>query len=104
MMRVRWRHLSFLAVTAAFLVLVPGPLRAQGTSGRLVGTVLDSSGGVLPGATVTLGNAGTGFDRTEVTNAQGGFTFPQLPVGTYRVVIELTGFKTATYNGVVINV
>jgi len=94
----------FAAVAVTLLCLCAQPLRAQGTLGRLVGTVLDSSGGVLPGATVTLSNGATGFRQAEVTNAQGAFTFSQLPVGTYRVAIELAGFKSATYNSVVINV
>lgn len=54
----------------------------------------DASDAVLPGATVTIHNDATGFIQTETTNEIGAFTFPQLPVGTYRVVIELSGFKT----------
>jgi hypothetical protein len=89
-----------------FLVLffVAGSVAAQGTLGRLVGTVLDSSGAVLPGATTTLTNAATGFKQTEVANGQGGFSFSQIPVGTYTLVVELPAFKTVTYTDVVINV
>src|SRR6266511_379819 len=96
-----------MAGAAALLTIacfVSGPAFAQGTLGRLVGTVLDSSGGVLPGATATLNNDATGFRVVAVTDAQGGFSFSQVPVGSYRLAIELAGFKTASYKEVVINV
>lgn len=98
------RSFQVCAAALVLTVLVAGPAVAQGTLGRLVGTVLDSSGGVLPGARVTLSNAATGFRLAEVTNSQGGFSFPQVPIGTYQVVVELGGFKTASYRDVVINV
>ena len=91
-------------MVAAFL-LSSVPASAQGTLlGRLTGVVLDTSGGVLPGATATLTNPATGSSATEVTNAQGAFSFAQIPVGTYRLVVELAGFKTAAFTDVVINV
>jgi hypothetical protein len=102
-MRKRLLGPVLVAVTVAALVL-PGIGLAQGTSGRLAGTVLDTSGAVLPGATVTLSNDATGFQQVEITNDQGAFLFATIPVGTYRVAIELAGFKTANYNQVVINV
>lgn len=91
-------------VLSAVLLALPGLALAQGTSGRLAGTVLDTSGAVLPGATVTLSNDATGFQQVEITNEQGAFVFATIPVGTYKVAIELAGFKTANYNQVVINV
>ncbi len=86
------------------LLALPALAGAQGTLGSLTGIVRDASDAVLPGATVTLTNPGTGFSQTEVTTGIGTFTFPQLPVGTYTVEIALEGFKTQTYTGVVINV
>jgi hypothetical protein len=59
---------------------------------------------VLPGATVTLSNPSTGFSQTEIANEIGAFNFPQLAVGTYKLTVELEGFKTANYDNVVINV
>src|SRR5262249_55605801 len=56
----------------------------------------DSTGAVMPGATVTLRNTGTGLVRTLVTDANGEYTAPQLPTGKYSVTAELSGFKTAT--------
>lgn len=98
------RFVSGCAAFIAICFVLAGSVAAQGTLGRLVGTVLDSSGGVLPGATATLSSEATGFKATEVANAQGGFTFAQLPIGTYKLVVELSGFRTVTYTGVVINV
>ena len=52
--------------------------------GRLAGTVLDESGAVLPGATVTLTNTGTGLVQTATANDVRAFVFPQVPVGPTR--------------------
>ena len=88
-----------------FLALaVPALAHAQTTLGRVVGSVMDSSSAVLPGATVTLTNQQTNQTQTATTNEVGGFVFPQVPVGTYRVEIALTGFRTRTYTDVVVNV
>jgi hypothetical protein len=77
---------------------------AQGSLGRLAGTVLDSSGGVLPGATVTLTNVQTNQSAIAVTTDTGAFVFPQLQPGMYKAVVELQGFKTASFSDVQINV
>ena len=66
--------------------------------------MLDSSGGVLPGATITLTNQLTNQSQTTGTNEVGAFVFPQTPAGTYKVEIALEGFKTATYTDVIVNV
>jgi hypothetical protein len=99
-MSLRTRLLSGIAAAA----LVVGPALAQGTLGRLAGTVFDSSGAVLPGATITITSNETNQTQTAGTNERGGFVFSQLPVGTYKVSIALAGFKTATYPSIQINV
>ena len=87
-------------VALAVTLLLAVPVQAQSTLGRLAGTVLDVSGAVLPGATITLRNEQTGQTQTAVSNETGGFLFPQVPVGSYRVEIGLEGFKTATFTKV----
>jgi hypothetical protein len=77
---------------------------AQTTLGRVSGTVSDESGGVLPGATVTMTNIGTGQVEVTVTNETGAFLFPQVPVGTYKINIALEGFKAADYTNVIVAV
>ncbi len=98
---VRWN-----AVFAVLLLLIglPATAGAQGSLGRLAGTVLDTSSAVLPGATVTLVNQQTNETRTTVSTGTGAFVFPQLQPGLYKVTVELTGFKIATFTNVQVNV
>jgi hypothetical protein len=65
---------------------------AQTLYGNLVGTVTDTSGAVLPGATVTARNAGTGLVQTTTTDEVGAFRLPNLLPGTYDVTISLQSF------------
>ena len=81
-------------------MLLPAYGSAQTPLGAVSGTVLDQSGGVLPGATVTLTNAGTGQVMTAVSGDTGAFLFPQVPVGTYKVTVSLEGFKAAEFTDV----
>ena len=60
----------------------------------LTGVVVDSSGGVIPGATVVVKDPGTGVSTTVVSNNSGQFTVPSLDSGTYEVTVTLSGFKT----------
>jgi hypothetical protein len=62
-------------------------------TGRIGGTVLDSSGGVITGTTVTCTNAGTGLSRTTETSAAGTFVFPDFPIGQYQVDVKKQGFR-----------
>ena len=91
-------------LAAVLVILCAAAATAQTTLGRLSGTVLDSSGSVIPGATITLTNEATNQAQTTVSSENGAYTFAQVPVGSYRVEIALQGFKTATYTGVAIAV
>jgi carboxypeptidase family protein/TonB-dependent receptor-like protein len=71
----------------------PALAQSQGANGAIEGTISDSSGGVLPGVTVTVTNVDTGAERSVVTNEKGIYRAPLLPLGKYRVVAELQGFK-----------
>ena len=85
-----------LALSALAIVccLLPQPASAQAVSGTILGEVKDSSGAVVPGASVTLVNAGTGLTRTVVTaTARESTRLPMLPTGTYTVSAEMSGFK-----------
>src|SRR5688500_9256301 len=82
------------------LVLLPALAAAQTPLGRVAGTVLDQSEAVLPGATITLTSVGTGQVMPTVSGEAGGFLFPQVPVGTYRTTVSLTGFKNAEFTDV----
>ena len=75
---------------------LPATVSAQVTTADIVGRVTDSSGGVLPGATVTIENVGTRDIRVVPTNSSGDYLVTLLPIGTYTVKIELQGFGTQT--------
>jgi hypothetical protein len=98
-----FRALCGLGLALA-MSLLPQPVAGQAVTGTLLGTVRDPSGGALPGATVTLVNAGTGFTRTVTTDAKGEFTAPLMPTGTYTVSGELGGFKKVSLSDVHVGV
>lgn len=70
---------------------------AQGTTGRLSGTI-SGPDGALPGATVTATDTTTGKELTVTTNEEGYYSFPQLEFGTYTIRVTATGFKTLVAN------
>jgi hypothetical protein len=77
---------------------------AQGSStASISGVVVDSGGGVVPGATVVVKNNGTTETFTVVTSGQGVFAVPSIITGTYTVTVSLQGFKTVVLNDVVVN-
>src|SRR6266498_286692 len=77
---------------------------AQTNTSRISGTVTDSSGAVIAGAKVTAKNDATGVAQTQATTEAGLYSFPSLPVGSYTITVEMTGFKTANQAGVIIQV
>src|SRR5262245_3132558 len=89
-----WLAVAFLATT--------GVAEAQITRGGVVGTVRDSSGGVVPGATVTTTNTATNATRTTQTDTDGFFKIEALEPGTYDVVVELAGFTRVENQGVAV--
>ena len=84
-------------LSLALVVMASGTACAQ--NAQITGTLKDSSGGVLPGATVTARNEETGLTRTAVTEAAGDYRLPALPPGRYTVTAELQGFTTETRAG-----
>jgi hypothetical protein len=91
----RWRAGAALAA----VLLAAGPSHAQSTTGRISGTVTDATGSALPGASVTVTRQETGLARSATTDRSGAYVFVSLPVGTYDVAAELTGFKRAARSG-----
>jgi hypothetical protein len=90
-----------LGLFAAPFAAVAG---AQITTATLVGTVTDSSGGALPGVTVTARNVDTGLVRSVPSSDVGAYRLAFLPVGNYVVEAVLEGFKTANRSGIVLQV
>jgi outer membrane receptor protein involved in Fe transport len=75
---------------------------AQSTGGRILGRVADASGAVLANVKVTATHEATGVSRETHTNESGEYGFPQVPVGTYTLSFDLTGFKTNIRKGVLV--
>src|SRR4051794_19744647 len=83
-----------LASLAAAGLLLAAPASAQDFRGGIRGTISDTTGGVLPGVTVTIANAETAVAQTVVTDDKGLFEVLYLNPGAYTVTAELSGFKT----------
>jgi Carboxypeptidase regulatory-like domain len=100
MMRVsscKW----FCAIVA--LAWLPAAAAAQSSAtGSLSGTVIDSSGGLLPGVTVLASNPNTGVSQSAVSGSSGEWTVAALPVGRYDLTFELNGFKKLTRSDVLV--
>ena len=71
-------------------------LRAQETTANVTGTVTDSSGSIIAGATVKLGSVALGASRTIATGTDGRFSFRFVPVGNYQLVVSQSGFRDTT--------
>ena len=97
---------SLRAVLGAMLVwLLASVASAQAVAGsQLAGVIKDSSGGVLPGALVTIVKTDTAMTRTATTGADGSFVFPNLPVGPYQLKVAMDGFNTLVQDGIVLQV
>ncbi len=96
------KEVIFLTLVLS-LSLGGGFVFGQGrTTGAISGTVFDPTGAVVAGAKVQLKDQLTGALRETVTNEVGAFLFPNLPFGTYEVVVTAPGFQTAVYSRVVV--
>lgn len=87
-----------LAIVLA-LMCVSGAAFAQNASGRISGTVSDNSGAVIPGVKVTVTNQDTRLTWKASTDAAGFYVVPDLPVGTYTVMVQADGFRKAERTG-----
>jgi hypothetical protein len=104
MNRLVSRALGVSVIAVAFVVLGAAIVDAQAVKGGLVGNIVDASALALPGVTVTITEVNTNISYTAVTNESGNYVFANLKDGTYRVSGELTGFKKAVREGVIVPV
>jgi hypothetical protein len=93
-----------LRLTLAFLLCGVVSVAAQTFRGTILGTVSDATGAVLSGAKVTARNTGTGVQRSTQTSADGSYSIPELPIGTYEVTISQSGFQTYVTRAVEVSV
>jgi hypothetical protein len=82
------------ACVVALLLGMAGALRAQIVNSSVDGVVQDRSGAIVPDAQLTLTNLSTGIERTTLSNADGRYSFPSVPVGTYSLKVSKAGFES----------
>lgn len=90
-----FKHLGMAVFVLLVLAAAPSLAMAQTGTSRITGTVRDSSGALIPGATVAAKNEATGVSYSQTTTDAGFYAFPSLPVGSYTITVELPGFKTS---------
>src|SRR5215510_9805595 len=92
---------SLLALT---LTVLSAPAIAQVDTGAISGTVKDESGGVLPGATVTITHEGQGLTLTTVTRGDGSYIFTPIRTGAYTVEVDFPGFRKGIRRGLTVSI
>jgi len=95
---------TLFSALVVVLVAANVSLAQVGSTAQIAGTVKDASGAVLPGANVTATQTDTGFKREVVSDADGLFLLPALPIGPYRLDVSLQGFRTSIQTGIVLQV
>src|SRR5262245_61624412 len=93
---------ALIAVCA--IALAGSPAAAQQTTGNIQGRITDAQKAAAPGVTVTAKNAATGYSRSEVTDTEGLFRLASLPLGTYELRAELSGFASYLNKSVEVSV
>ena len=99
---IRQGRVCYLLVMYALLTCAS--VSAQLPTAQVTGRVTDQDGGAVSGAIVTATHAGTGFTRTELSDATGSFVLSNLPAGPYRLQVSARGFRTFVQGGLVLEV
>jgi hypothetical protein len=100
-------HLQYRLILWLFLLTFTaghgaGLAHAQATNAQMSGKVVDSTGAVIPNATIDVQNTGTGLTRKVSSSSTGEYAIPSIPVGTYKLSAVAAGFKTYTQSGIVL--
>ena len=94
----------FVSVLLLIAIAAVGELKvsaqSQALNGQIEGVVSDSNGAIVTGATVTALNTQTGTERKATTDASGGYRFPLLPLGSFRITVEAANFKRLVREGI----
>src|SRR5687767_7663356 len=102
--RVRMYRVSRALVGVVVILLLGATDTSAQATAQINGTVVDSSGGVLPGVTVTAIQTETGFRREAVTDETGSYALLNMPLGPYRLEAMLSGFRAYAQTGIVLQV
>src|SRR5215470_4491810 len=94
-------RITFVSVV---VIMTAARLYGQGATAAISGTVLDPTGAAIPGASITVKNLGTAFTQTVVSDDQGRYLAPDLPIGEYEVQGSLAGFQTVVRRGISLTV
>ena len=94
------RMLRLVGLCTLLVACGTGVAMAQSGAASITGLVTDETGGALPGVTITATHLGTNVPYTAVSNEAGNYTITPVPIGTYTVKAELTGFRTASASSV----
>src|SRR5437763_13828750 len=101
---VRMFKTASVACLVGIMLFCGGSMNAQTFRGTILGTVTDTSGASITGATVIVKNTNTGLSRTVTTSEDGTYSVPELPIGTYTVTVEKAGFKKGVVTGLQVEV
>jgi hypothetical protein len=101
---MKWLRLSILAIGIGLVACLSTSVLGQNITGGIRGTVTDQTGAVIAGAKVTAKELRTGYTREGTTDESGGYVFALLPVGTYDLTVEMSGFKRYTRQNIVLTV
>jgi hypothetical protein len=91
----RWISTFVLVVSLALVAPIPAAAQSLGTAGTIEGKVIDSTGAVVPGASIEIKNPVTGFERTTTTDSSGLFVFRNVPQNSYHLAVTAQGFAVA---------
>jgi hypothetical protein len=101
------RFCSIAKIVALFVFIIFVSTVAtwsQQVTGTILGRVTDSTGSVVPGATIQIQNPAIGFSRTDQADSDGRYLESSLPLGTYSVTVQKAGFQTLVHSGIAITV
>jgi len=110
MIKKNWKsgrgNLFLLAIQVSIIaLLITTYAVAQiGDTGQIQGTVTDTSGAAVPGATVTATAVATNRTSNTATNDEGTYVFPSLPIGQYTIQVEMQGFRASLHSGITLSV
>lgn len=85
---------SFAVVLLALCLVLSQTGLTQTITGTISGDITDTTGAVVPNVTVKADSAATGFSRTATTSGTGSYRLPELPIGSYKITVTASGFKT----------
>ncbi|MGB6113398.1 MAG: carboxypeptidase-like regulatory domain-containing protein, partial [Acidobacteriaceae bacterium] len=103
-MKVRCHQRFLFGLAFIMLLAFPALLLSQAYFGTVGGLVVDPSGAVVPGVTITLTDVEKGYTFTAKTNKQGEFILPSIPPSVYTLSAEMNGFDKAIRTGIKVDV